>query len=544
MELDLYRWRKQTGPLKRKAKPGVKKKALFCNLLSSVAGAKAEALYAHFLAQRGYAVTVVLRGPNRITERIFSSVLGVEFVYLDTYTKRLDDADIEHQARTIIEQGSTVQKLLDLTVDKVRIGKNSLSWVARQLRAGSINLTDPEHRSLVDETIKKSIIAFRASQVIVSEIKPDLALFLERGYTPAGELFDICIASGVNTIQWLGAPQSGTFLFKRYNSTNQVYHPLALDPVSWQKIKEMDWSQERDDLLMDKLQSHYKSGAWFNRQQLQENKTIKTQNEIVSQMGLDPSKKIAVIFTHILYDATFFYGESLFADYAEWLTETVREAIANPNLNWLIKVHPVNVWRSAADGVPMEQLEATLLHDTFGVLPDHVKIIPADTDINTYSLFEIIDYGLTVRGTVGIELPCYGIPAVTAGTGRYSGNGFTVNPKTVKEYRLILAHLHLRGSLTDGEINLARRYAFGSFFLRPKKIDFFNFDFHANDYNQPLFAANTYVRKADGDAKDMNAIADWMVNNNELDLLDWDAFLNEVPMKKTPNNNKLLVSRS
>ena len=538
MEFDLFRWRKQTAPLNRQVKPTAKKRALLCNLLSSVAGAKAEALYAHFLSQRGYAITVLLRGPNRITERIFSSVLAAEFVYLDTYTKCLVDADIEHQARTIIEQGTTVEKLLNVTVDKVRVGKNALSWVARQLRAGSINLADPKHRYLVNETIKESVKSLRAGQEIVGEIKPDLALFLERGYTPAGELFDICIAAGVNTIQWLGAPQSGSFLFKRYNAANQAYHPLALDPVSWQKITDMDWPQERDELLMEKLQSHYKSGAWFNRQQLQENKTIKTRDEIVSQMGLDPSKKIAVIFTHILYDATFFYGDSLFSDYAEWLTETVREAIANPNLNWLIKVHPVNVWRSELDGIPMEQLEATLLHDAFGTLPDYVKIIPADTDINTYSLFEIIDFGLTVRGTVGLELPCFGIPVITAGTGRYSGNGFTVDPKNVKEYRSILTDLHFHAPLTDGEINLARRYAFGSFFLRPKKVTFFDFDFHANDFNQPLFVANTYVWKAAGDAKDMNVIADWMVSNNEIDLLEWGELLNVVPMEQISKSIK------
>ena len=186
----------------------------------------------------------------------------------------------------------------------------------------------------------------------------------------------------------------------------------------------------------------------------------------------------------------------------------------------------------------MEQLEATLLHDAFGTLPNYVKIIPADTDINTYSLFEIIDFGLTVRGTVGLELPCFGIPVITAGTGRYSGNGFTVDPKNVKEYRSILTDLHFHAPLTDGEINLARRYAFGSFFLRPKKVTFFDFDFHANDFNQPLFVANTYVWKAAGDAKDMDVIADWMVSNNEIDLLEWDELLNVVPMEQISKSIK------
>ena len=60
----------------------------------------------------------------------------------------------------------------------------------------------------------------------------------------------------------------------------------------------------------------------------------------------------------------------------------------------------------------------------FGNLPGHVKLMRADTGINTFSLFDVADYGLTVRGTIGMELPCFGIPVVTAGTGRYSGPWF------------------------------------------------------------------------------------------------------------------------
>ena len=41
--------------------------------------------------------------------------------------------------------------------------------------------------------------------------------------------------------------------------------------------------------------------------------------------------------------------------------ETVRVAIANPKLNWVVKVHPVNVWRSRMDGAAMVQLEAQTL---------------------------------------------------------------------------------------------------------------------------------------------------------------------------------------
>ncbi len=178
-----------------------------------------------------------------------------------------------------------------------------------------------------------------------------------------------------------------------------------------------------------------------------------------------------MIFSHILYDATFFYGDSLYPDYASWLVETVRAAVANPQIHWVVKVHPVNVWRSKMDSAPLEQLEARLLREAFGELPPHVTIMPADTDVNTYALFQTIDYGLTVRGTVGMELPCYGIPTVTAGTGRYSGRGFTMEPATPADYQALLARLHAVPRLDARTVALARRYASGTFFLRPARMD-------------------------------------------------------------------------
>ena len=264
-------------------------------------------------------------------------------------------------------------------------------------------------------------------------------MFNERGYTPAGEVFDGCLLRGVDTIQWCGAPQSDCLIYRRYTLDTRGEHPLALSDVMWGRLLTMPWSAADDQAVADRIAANYASGAWYNRQQLQEGKAILSADEVRRILGLDPSKKTAVIFSHILYDATFFYGESLFEDYEQWLVETVRAAIANPRLNWVVKVHPVNVWRSRMDGAELVQLEAQTLHRHFGALPDHVKLMAADTPVNTFSLFDIADYGLTVRGTIGMELPCFGIPVVTAGTGRYSGRGFTIDPSSREEFGAVLA---------------------------------------------------------------------------------------------------------
>lgn len=253
---------------------------------------------------------------------------------------------------------------------------------------------------------------------------------------------------------------------------------------------------------------------------------MKPPEEVRAQLGLDPAKKTAVIFSHILYDATFFYGESLFPDYETWLIEAVRAAAANPALNWIVKVHPVNVWRSRMDNKPIEQLEVRAIREAIGPLPEHVKILPADTDINTFALFSVTDYGLTVRGTIGMELPCFGVPVVTAGTGRYSGRGFTIDPKSQEAFRETLARLHKVPPLGGEAVRLAQLYTYGSFFLRPVPMTGFVLDFNANTFGLPALGANVRVDPAHADrletAPDLARFCAWVSARADDDLLSRD----------------------
>ena len=70
-----------------------------------------------------------------------------------------------------------------------------------------------------------------------------------------------------------------------------------------------------------------------------------------------------------------------------------------------------------------------------------MKVLDADTDISTISLFEIGDVCVTVRGTVGMEAACFGLTTVTAGTGRYDRLGFTTDPDRPEAFREILRHI-------------------------------------------------------------------------------------------------------
>ena len=167
----------------------------------------------------------------------------------------------------------------------------------------------------------------------------------------------------------------------------------------------------------------------------------RSRDEIVAELGLDPSRRTAVLFSHVLWDANMFYGRDLFADQEEWFVESVRAACANDRVNWVVKLHPANVWKRRRDRAEGELTELAAIRDAIGELPPHVHLLAPDNEISTWSLFDVTDWGLTIRGSIGFELPCFGTPVLTAGTGFYSGRGFTVDSATADEYLARLASI-------------------------------------------------------------------------------------------------------
>ena len=521
--LDLLGWRRQTALFRAEQPPAPNKTLMVGALLTIPATLKAEAVYARALQMRGYRPVFVLGELSGYNRALLTTLLGnaVRVVTLQEYADADDAVAARAQAKGLLATHATLESFLRLEVDSVRVGRNSLSTVVRALRASHVDFSNSDHLARIELALADSLVAALRSARLVADIHPDIALFNERGYTPAGELFDACLVKDVNTIQWLGAPQADHLLYKRYTRATRGQHPLALSDETWANLTAAPWSATDEDRLMAKLASHYKSGAWFNRQQLQEGKTVMGPAEVRAYLGIAADRRIAVIFSHILYDATFFYGDSLYPDYATWLVETVRAAIANPHLDWVVKVHPVNVWRSKMDGAPLEQLEAKLLREAFGQLPPYVTIMPADTPVNTYALFQTIDYGLTVRGTVGMELPCYGIPTVTAGTGRYSGRGFTMDPTAQAEYQDLLGRLHSVPRLSPETITRARRYGFGTFFLRPAPIKSFRLLFNSAEARLPELSVGVKI-DGGGDLeamKDLRAFAEFAEDRRLLDFI-------------------------
>lgn len=400
-----------------------------------------------------------------------------------------------------------------------RTGRCIASTALRNLRVGSLDLQSAEVRRAVHPYFASGLTYARAARELMQTVLPTVAMFVDRGYTPQGELFDACLSEGVDVFTWNAAHRGNLLIFKRYTSETRDEHPASLSEESWARVRAMPWTDAHRRHLQEELFGSYARGDWYSEVGTQFKTRLLDAQEIKSRLRLDPGKKTAVIFPHILWDGTFFWGTDLFRSYEEWFLATVRAAIANKGVNWIIKVHPANVVKDARDGITGEPAEVAAIRNHIGALPDHIRVIPADSDISTFSLFSVMDYCLTVRGTIGIEAACMGIPVLTAGTGRYDHKGFTIDFESRAEYLAKLGSLQEIPPLHPSQRELAERFAYAILVMRTLPLTSFTLEYRKD----ATASIQTQIHAAGPDdwlaAPDLQAFVDWVAHPDRLDFL-------------------------
>lgn len=482
---------------------------------------KMEGVIAKSLQCKGSKITVMTYRNFRWAVRYFRAFGVTDFVYLDDLQAEAEKALDPKVTDTIIADHKTFDALYRFEQHGINIGKHVLSTIIRQMKNGSPEFSDPEVVNKLRTFIPQSLRAAKAAEILFSRIHPHTVLFLEKGYTPYGEIFETALRKNIPAIQYHHGQRAELIVMKRYSQQNLTHHPFSLSANSWQKVRALPWHGAEEEAFMQELKDGYEKGSWMNRKFLLNDKKLKTPDEVRQQLGLDPSKKTAVIFSHVLWDATFFFGTNLFKDYEVWLIETVRAACENTNVNWIIKVHPDYAWKMKEVGLSKEPRDTIALAANVGKLPDHIKLVLPDIDISTYAFFPITDYCITVRGTIGIEAPCFGIPVITAGTGRYSGLGFTNDSATREEYLQKIRTIQNIPALSKEETSLARRHAYALFHLRP--LPMLSFEMKPVVKKDKAFDHHTEVRVHSGEdiknASDLTAFAHWVLDSKDEDYL-------------------------
>jgi hypothetical protein len=440
-----------------------------------------------------------------------------DLVFVDHY-----QAAMPNEGARMLAGCKTLTDVTNLSVDGVRCGKYAVSTLMRTTRSGSFDLMDPVIRDELARSLDRSLQCMRTAWTLLQKLKPNALVLMDRGYSPSGEFFDICIENDVPVFTWNAAHRNNSLMLKRYTRANRDVHPSSLSKDTWELLKSLPWSARSSKRVLQELEQCYSSGEWYGEVGTQFNKKTMDKDALVRYLGLDSSRMTAAIFPHIFWDATFFWGTDLFENYEEWFVETVKAACKNTAVNWVVKVHPANIVKNYRDGVNTEHSELSAIRQAIGELPPHVKMLEADTEISTLSLFKAIDACVTVRGTTGIEAACFGIPVLTAGTGRYDRLGFTLDSNNREEFLARLDDVQNISRLTPAQNELALKHALGVLIRRPVSLQMFHMHYRNTKTADLEIDFQVRSAKALRQSPDLKVMEAW-IRSGEEDFLDWCA---------------------
>jgi len=499
------------------------KKLLVLSFSDYVAQVKAEAMLAKTLQLHGCTPIIVTYRSCRRALRYYR-LFGInDFIFFDELTDGRVWAKAAEDASVFFKQEHTFRSIKNYEYRGVNVGRHVLSFIARSLFKGTVDLSNPSVISFLERFIPRAMSNVIVAEELIERLQPEVILTHHPHAIGEGEIDEVGLNRAIDVIFWDGAQKGDHWIFKRYTRDTKGLQPFSLSDETWEKARQMTWTEHHEAELQREIRGRYESRSNLDNRRLQEGKRLKGKEEIQKQLDLDPHKKTAVVFSHITWDESFFHGEDLFDGYEEWLVETVKAACKNQAVNWVIKLHPYNAKKLSANDVRSEPSEAIAIRNAVESLPSHVKLLYSDTDINTFSIFDLTDYCLTVRGTIGIEMACFGIPVLTAGTGRYSGRGFTVDSRSREDYFDKLRHIQDIPRMASTGINLAKKHAYCLFIQRPVNIEILHKTMRSPfEPGHPL--TSNYVIRASRledlvSSCTLNAFAEWVLKSDRLDFL-------------------------
>jgi Capsule polysaccharide biosynthesis protein len=373
--------------------------------------------------------------------------LGIPYSFIgDFVTKSSLDNLWERSASVELET------LDSLNHANVNIGKNARSAIIRYLQGESLT----GHEEIVREYAFTALVCAEAAQKAIEKISPSRVFMSHGTYADWGPALKVALSRKLPVIAWMASYLIARFYFRSVEDEARIdFHNLS--QTAWEIRKGTPLTSSQEARLDKFLHSRYKEHVSFDMKRLQQyNGAIVHLRE---KYAPSPDKPVWGINAHINWDAVSDYSPMAYESFDDWMLDTIHQIVEIPEVQWLVKVHPAEAWDNPASGVQR------LIEKHFPNLPPHVRVIPAEEEISPLDFFELVDGGVTVYGTSGLELALHGKPIILAGEAHYGGKGFTYDGLSIATYRQLLHQAASMKPLNEEQKRLARQYAY-SFFIQ------------------------------------------------------------------------------
>lgn len=377
----------------------------------------------------------------------------------------------DEQRKLFKKEAETVSKynIFDYERDGFMLGRHVWSSTLRYFMSGGIDIEDEETERIARAFLYSALVMHAASKRAINEIKPD-KIFSSHGiYIQWGIIYDLAKKMSIPIDTYGGGFRKNTLYI--YHNRRAV--PPYVDDIFVENLNN-ELTQEQYKILDDYLatrETNYKDILQYHRFVQSDKK------KILNEIGLPcPIKgKIVGMFTNIAWDGVLLSNNYVFNSMFEWIDKTINYFINKPTYHLIIKAHPAEI--KHVEKTPEKWQVKSHIQEHYNNLPKNIHLIGPESKISTFSLYDLIDFGIVHVSTVGFEMALQGKIVLTSGCGaHYSSKGFTIDPVSQEDYFKKLDRLLLGEEKLKPDVKSARKYAYSMFFQKPISFDLIDLD--------------------------------------------------------------------
>lgn len=346
--------------------------------------------------------------------------MGLEYSYTSDFITKEKAESLREKASKV-----TLQNYKELTLDKMNLGNHLESAMMRHTRGDSYEGLE----EILREYAFAVLVTAHTSETAIKKYKPT-KIYMSHGiYADWGPALSMAVKYNIPSTSYVCCYLTAHFFFGTVDSFKETF--LNISEKTWAEISKLEFTEIKKKRLDNFINRRYLNNITADMKGIL--KDYKGDREFfMKKYRLDPEKPVWGIMTHINWDAVSDYFPMIYKNFDEWLYETVKEIIEIKDVQWLIKIHP-----SELNDNPLTGCQK-FIEKNFPVIPDHIKVIKMDDDISPHDFYSLLDGGVTVYGTGGLELSIQGKPVILAGKAHYSGKGFTYDADSDEEYIKLL----------------------------------------------------------------------------------------------------------
>lgn len=304
----------------------------------------------------------------------------------------------------------------------IDISKCASASTKKYLKVYDLDISTKDTRDIYKEFLRGAMLLADATENIIHDCDLEATIVPEASYIQGKIPMKLCEKAGIKAYTSSGGYHEGKLILGR--STTRVPMPQFEDEAVVSKAVETELSvkeKQRINAIMEKRETGDVTRVKY---------TPDTDSSVDAT-----EKKIAGVFSHLLWDGALEPEQATYGDIYEWLNDTIEVGKEMSSTHFVIKAHPAEEIRGTNESV------IDWIDEHHAPLPDNFTILPPDTDVDTYALIRELDIGLVYASTVGLEMAFNGIPVVTGGYPPYHGFKITHDPESKSEYRNLVKNL-------------------------------------------------------------------------------------------------------